>query len=146
MGCLAALGGDFIALGATQNHWSDGCVVIRSATPLPPPNALPHLFLQPTFDSCLARTEVTSQNWASMVLNFPIMRRVHSFTRNLNHMEAVEWPTHVPIPQPVKDIIARFYLLVDSNDPQDAQELADEVFTPDGRFVVNKRVLKGPER
>lgn len=60
-------------------------------------------------------------------------------------MDEAEWPTQ-PIPEPVKDIIARFYALVDSSEPDCSSELANNVFTPDGEFVVNKRAMRGAER
>ena len=60
-------------------------------------------------------------------------------------MDEVEWPSQ-PVPQTVKDLVARFYTLVDSDEPCCGRELADTVFAEDGEFVVNKRSMKGHER
>jgi len=60
-------------------------------------------------------------------------------------MENVDWPSLHHIPEPVKAIIARFYSLVDSSDPNSSRELAETVFMPDGEFVVNKRSMQGPQ-
>jgi len=56
--------------------------------------------------------------------------------------DEVEWPSQ-PIPQPVKDIIARFYSLLDSPDPSSSYGLTTTVLTPDAIFIINKRELKG---
>ena len=59
-------------------------------------------------------------------------------------MENADWPT-VNVPNPIKQLISRFYELVDSQEPDCSQRLAAEVFTYDGTFVINQRTMKGSE-
>ncbi|KAK4549646.1 hypothetical protein LTR36_004947 [Oleoguttula mirabilis] len=60
-------------------------------------------------------------------------------------MEEAEWPSQ-PVPEAIKELIARFYSLVDSSDPSCCEGLANTVFTQDGEFLVNKRSMKGAEQ
>lgn len=46
--------------------------------------------------------------------------------------ESAEWPTAVEVPQAIKDLIDRFYNLLDDDRPGVGETLADEIFTPDG--------------
>ena len=57
-------------------------------------------------------------------------------------MENAEWPD-TPVAGPVKRLIARFYELVDSTDPESSERLANTVFAEDGKFVINKREMVG---
>ncbi|EMC97469.1 hypothetical protein BAUCODRAFT_453290 [Baudoinia panamericana UAMH 10762] len=57
-------------------------------------------------------------------------------------MDNVEWPSQ-PIPQQIKNLIARFYKLVDTSTHDTSRELADTVFTEDSTFTVNRRVMAG---
>lgn len=60
-------------------------------------------------------------------------------------MDSAEWPAQ-PIPDTIKKVLERFYRFIDSPDPQAGEKLARKVFTQDGDFVVNKRVMSGRER
>lgn len=44
---------------------------------------------------------------------------------------STKWPTAVEVPQPVKDLVNRFYNLLDDDRPEVGAILADEIFTPD---------------
>jgi hypothetical protein len=55
-----------------------------------------------------------------------------------------EWPS-TPIPTPVKDLLSRFYVLGNSNAPESGRQLGEEIFTPDGQIVVDKRAISGAE-
>ena len=57
-------------------------------------------------------------------------------------MENAEWPS-TPVAESVKKLIARFYELVDSTDPESSEKLANTVFVEDGKFVINKREMVG---
>jgi hypothetical protein len=59
-------------------------------------------------------------------------------------MEAAEWPDQ-PVPEAVKRILKRFYKLIDSPRRDASDRLANDVFTEDGTFVVNKRSIVGRE-
>lgn len=62
-------------------------------------------------------------------------------------METARWPTYQHIPDPVKQVVAQFYDLVDSRDSHcSSVELAYTIFAPTGEFLMNKRRLKGPQR
>jgi hypothetical protein len=50
-----------------------------------------------------------------------------------------------PFPPGVHKIISKFYELVDQLDPQAGRTLAAEVFTPDGKFIINSKEMNGPE-
>lgn len=45
--------------------------------------------------------------------------------------DSTKWPTAVEVPQPVKDLVNRFYNLLDDDRPEVGAILADEIFTPD---------------
>lgn len=53
-----------------------------------------------------------------------------------------EWPS-TPVPQPVKDLLAKFFDIGDTKSEEAGQRLGNEVFAPDGRIVVNKRSING---
>lgn len=42
---------------------------------------------------------------------------------------STKWPTAAEVPQPVKDLIDRFYNLLDDDKPEVGAILADEIFT-----------------
>lgn len=44
--------------------------------------------------------------------------------------DSTKWPTAAEVPQPVKDLIDRFYNLLDDDGPEVGTILADEIFTP----------------
>lgn len=46
--------------------------------------------------------------------------------------ESTEWPTAAEVPQAIRDLIDRFYSLLDDDRPEVGATLADEIFTPDG--------------
>lgn len=53
-----------------------------------------------------------------------------------------EWPSTV-VPQPVKDLVAKFMKVGDTKSEEAGQQLGYEVFAPDGKIVVNKRSING---
>ncbi|QKX62291.1 uncharacterized protein TRUGW13939_09450 [Talaromyces rugulosus] len=53
-----------------------------------------------------------------------------------------EWPS-TPVPQPVKDLIAKFMDIGDTKSEEAGQRLGYEVFTSDGQIIVNKRSING---
>jgi hypothetical protein len=53
-----------------------------------------------------------------------------------------EWPS-TPVPQPVKDLIAKFMDIGDTKSEEAGQRLGYEIFTSDGKIVVNKRSING---
>ncbi|PVH75243.1 hypothetical protein DL98DRAFT_593372 [Cadophora sp. DSE1049] len=54
-----------------------------------------------------------------------------------------QWPSQ-PLPEPVKNLIAKFYACVDApQDPNANFVLATEVFVPIGTFTINQRVIQG---
>jgi hypothetical protein len=57
---------------------------------------------------------------------------------------STEWPS-TPIPAPVKNLLSRFYILGDNSAPESGRQLGEEIFTPDGQIVVNKRAIYGAE-
>lgn len=46
--------------------------------------------------------------------------------------DSTKWPTVAEVPQPVKDLVDRFYNLLDDDRPEVGAILADEIFAPDG--------------
>lgn len=50
-----------------------------------------------------------------------------------------------PFPPGVKKLISLFYELVDPIDAESDRRLATEVFTPDGKFVVNSSEMNGSD-
>lgn len=46
--------------------------------------------------------------------------------------DSTEWPTGIEVSQAVKNLIERFYLLLDDNSPSSGDTLADEIFASDG--------------
>lgn len=55
---------------------------------------------------------------------------------------ATEWPS-TPVPEPIKQLISRFFILGDTPTAEAGRELGEKVFTSDGQIVVNKRVIAG---
>ncbi len=55
-----------------------------------------------------------------------------------------EWPS-TPVPEPIKHLLNKFYSLGDQEfDRDDAgRQLGEDVFTPTGQIVVNKRKISG---
>ncbi|KAK0111163.1 hypothetical protein ONS95_001540 [Cadophora gregata] len=61
-------------------------------------------------------------------------------------LSIAQWPSQ-PIPEPVKDLISKFYACVDApQDPNANTVLANEVFLPNGTFTINQRVVQGKEQ
>ncbi|KAG8665099.1 hypothetical protein FPOAC2_14349 [Fusarium poae] len=54
------------------------------------------------------------------------------------------WPDH-PVPNSVKNLIHRFFALLDSQDTNVGNILADEIFTPDARAQFGGHVFTGTE-
>ncbi|RSL49528.1 hypothetical protein CEP54_012379 [Fusarium duplospermum] len=48
------------------------------------------------------------------------------------NIDSAEWPTGIEVSQAVKNLIERFYLLLDNSSPSFGHSLADEVFASDG--------------
>ena len=59
--------------------------------------------------------------------------------------EDTQWPT-TPIPHAVKELLSSFIELGDiPNSAPAARRLAEDVFTPEGKMIVNKKVISGSE-
>ncbi|EXM15809.1 hypothetical protein FOTG_15844 [Fusarium oxysporum f. sp. vasinfectum 25433] len=54
------------------------------------------------------------------------------------------WPDH-PVPNSVKNLIHRFFELLDSQDTNVGNILADEIFAPDARAQFGAHVFTGTE-
>ncbi|TKA65757.1 hypothetical protein B0A55_10836 [Friedmanniomyces simplex] len=46
----------------------------------------------------------------------------------------------------MKRLLTRFYTLIDAATPESSEQLANQVFSEDGEFVVNKRRMQGREQ
>jgi hypothetical protein len=53
-----------------------------------------------------------------------------------------EWPS-TPIPEPIRHLLNRFYSLGDQNSDDVGRQLGEDIFTPTGQIVVNKRKING---
>ncbi|RSM06687.1 hypothetical protein CEP52_005564 [Fusarium oligoseptatum] len=47
-------------------------------------------------------------------------------------IDSAKWPTGIEVSQAVKNLVERFYLLLDDSSPSSGDTLADEVFASDG--------------
>ena len=56
--------------------------------------------------------------------------------------EAVVWP-EAPLKQEAKDVVYKFFALVDQNRPGVGDELATEVFASDGVFMTSTARFEG---
>ncbi|KAK5138383.1 hypothetical protein LTR08_003444 [Meristemomyces frigidus] len=119
--------------------------------------------IEPSYGYDLATAEMVT-NWATFAGYLPLSPLGVGVGEHMSHenlerlvlwvwedlamvfgpMDEVEWPSQ-SIPQSVKTVIARFYAVVDSDEPSCGQQLAETVFAKDGEFVVNKRSMKGYE-
>ncbi|KAE8332945.1 hypothetical protein BDV39DRAFT_199949 [Aspergillus sergii] len=52
------------------------------------------------------------------------------------------WPISHPSPE-VKQLVSRFFALVDTNSEEVGQALADEIFTPDGVLITANAMFQG---
>lgn len=52
------------------------------------------------------------------------------------------WPTSQPLPE-VKQLVYRFFALVDTNSQEVGQILADKIFTQGGVFITANDVFQG---
>jgi len=59
-------------------------------------------------------------------------------------LESTLWPP-TPVKPEVKELISRFFQLVDLNDETAGRKIAEEVFTPEGRFSGPNGAFKGKE-
>ena len=57
--------------------------------------------------------------------------------------DAAEWPSTPSIPQPTKDLLNRFYRLSDTKSDDVGRQYAEDIFTSDGKIVVNRRQFRG---
>ncbi len=60
----------------------------------------------------------------------------------MSALAQTEWPT-TPVPQSIKQLLGSFFELGDSKSEDAARRLADEIFTPEGQIMVNKRTING---
>jgi hypothetical protein len=54
-----------------------------------------------------------------------------------------EWPPSFPTP--LKDVIALYFALMESDDPKAGERLATEVFTPSGCIYGTRRTYHGSD-
>ena len=59
-------------------------------------------------------------------------------------LEHIQWPS-TPVPDPIKQLLARFFTVGDSKADDAGQILGSEIFMSDGQIVVNKKVINGAE-
>jgi hypothetical protein len=59
--------------------------------------------------------------------------------------ESTEWPS-TPIPEPVQNLINRFFTLVDTKSEEARMTLSEGVFSPTGQWVHPSHVFTGAER
>jgi hypothetical protein len=57
---------------------------------------------------------------------------------------STEWPPFMPTP--VKELIARFFAVVDDTNPRAGDILADEIFTSDGDAYFGSKLFHGSQR
>ncbi|KAK6436238.1 hypothetical protein LTR95_007566 [Oleoguttula sp. CCFEE 5521] len=63
----------------------------------------------------------------------------------MSSLAQAEWPSQ-PIPEQVKELLAKFYACVDSPlDPNSDLVLADKVFHTNGTLQFNKRHVRGTD-
>lgn len=60
-------------------------------------------------------------------------------------IDSAEWPTGIEVPSPVKQLIERFYQLLDSSDPGIGDLLADEIFADNGVAYFGATPFSGTE-
>ena len=60
-------------------------------------------------------------------------------------LQETEWPSSIPVPSPIKHLLARFFEVGDSKSDDAGRVLAEEIFAHDGKIVVNKRAMDGAE-
>jgi hypothetical protein len=56
-----------------------------------------------------------------------------------------QWPSPT-FPESTKTLLANFFALVESKDPDSGERIAHEIFTPDGVTKSGAMVYKGTER
>ncbi|KAK5718962.1 hypothetical protein LTR17_015468 [Elasticomyces elasticus] len=60
-------------------------------------------------------------------------------------MEGAEWPSQ-PVSKAMKRLLRRFYTLIDAATAESSKKLANDVFSEQGEFVINKRRMLGREQ
>ena len=55
---------------------------------------------------------------------------------------ATEWPSS-SIPEPIKELLSRFFLVGDTPTAEAGREMGEKLFTTDGKIIVNKKVIAG---
>lgn len=60
-------------------------------------------------------------------------------------IDSAEWPTGIEVPSPVKQLIERFYQLLDNSDPGIGDLLADEIFADNGVAYFGATPFSGTE-
>ncbi|TKA27157.1 hypothetical protein B0A50_04494 [Salinomyces thailandicus] len=59
-------------------------------------------------------------------------------------MDNAAWPSQT-VPDPIKDLVAHFYSIVDSEGTNTGVKLAEDIFTDDGELIINKRNWVGSD-
>lgn len=60
-------------------------------------------------------------------------------------IDSAEWPTGIEVPSAVKQLIERFYQLLDNSDPGIGDVLADEIFAENGVAYFGATPFSGTE-
>lgn len=60
-------------------------------------------------------------------------------------IDSAEWPTGIEVSQAVKNLIERFYLLLDDSSPSSGDTLANEIFANDGVAHFGPAPSRGSE-
>lgn len=59
-----------------------------------------------------------------------------------SNLASTSWPS-TPVSDEVKDLLARFFQLVDLRDPNAGKAISEEIFLPDGVFVTAVSAFTG---
>ncbi|KAJ3547718.1 hypothetical protein NM208_g1351 [Fusarium decemcellulare] len=60
-------------------------------------------------------------------------------------IDSAEWPTGIHVPPTVKQLIEKFYLLLDNTEPNVGDTLADEIFSDDGVAYFGANPFRGSD-
>lgn len=84
---------------------------------------------------------------------YPVLHSSSGFPREYTDTRQImaetfaqtQWSSSPSVPEHIKALLQLFFEVGDSSSPDTSRRLGDEVFTPDGQIVVNKKVISGAE-
>lgn len=83
---------------------------------------------------------------------FPVLHSISRFDREYTDATVAQmadtflhtvWPSLPSVPQDTKALLVRFFEVGDSSSADASRRLGDEIFTQDGKIVVNKKIISG---